>query len=138
MPYATAQDIIDRYGEDLLYAIADRDGDQVLDQPAIERALADAGHEIDAYLAGRYPLPLVSPPPVLKKVAVDIAVYLLSGDRVTEERRHRYTDAVKLLVRIGEGKVRLGLPAAEEPASGDQVLVAAAAPTFTRDALENF
>lgn len=58
MAYATRQDIIDRYGEDELIVAADHDEDGVADATVVEQGLADASDEIDAYLAGRYTLPL--------------------------------------------------------------------------------
>lgn len=118
MGYATQQDIIDRYGADTLYTVFDRDNDGILDTDAVTRALDDASNEIDAYLVGRYPLPLATVPPVLKLLCADIAVYKGSTGAVqTEEKRQRYEDAVRLLGKIAEGKVSLGL---EKPEAGGQ------------------
>lgn len=114
MPYATQQDIIDRYSNDALLIIADRDDDGIVDSPIVNQAIDDATAEIDTYMAAKYDLPLAIIPDVLTRLCVDIVVYRLSADAdmATEERRKRYEDAVKLLVRISEGKVSLGL---EEP-----------------------
>ncbi|WP_027366938.1 gp436 family protein [Desulfocurvibacter africanus] len=117
MSYASQQDIVDRYGEEALVLLADRDNDGVADPDVIAQTLADADAEIDAYLAARYQLPLATVPAVLKRLAVDIVVYRLAADAGTgtEERRQRYEDAVDLLKRISTGQASLGL--AEAPAS---------------------
>lgn len=110
MAYATTQDIIDRYGEDQLLVLADRDGDGRADQAVTSRALADADSEIDLHVGTRYDLPLAVVPSVLVQVAVDIAVYRMcpSDALVTEEIRTRYTDARATLKAIAKGDVSLG------------------------------
>lgn len=117
--YATVQDIIDRYGEEALLLLADRDGDGTVDQEVVDRARADAGALIDSYLATKYELPLTTMPPVLVPLAVDIIVYRLASeaDVATEERRQRYDDALATLTRISKGAVSLGLadPPAQSP-----------------------
>jgi phage gp36-like protein len=109
MPYATVQDLIDRYGRDELTQLTDRDGDGAIDSATVERAIADAAAEIDGHLGGRYPAPLDPAPPVLTRVACDIARYLLWGERAGESLRQRYEDARRLLERIGSGQVNLGV-----------------------------
>lgn len=113
MPYATADDIVDLYGAAQLAVIADRDGDGLPDQPAVDRALDEASVEIDLHIGARYPLPLPTTPPALRRIAVDIAVYRLAqgGAILTTEFRTRYDDAVATLKRIAEGRASLGLPA---------------------------
>ncbi len=110
-PYATAQDIIARHGEDVLVLLADRDGDGAGDEGVVELALTDASSEIDTYLAPKYDLPLETVPPVLTRICVDIAVYRLASeaDTGTEERRLRYEDAVALLKRLATRTVALDL-----------------------------
>jgi len=120
MIYATTQDIIDRYSNDTLLLIADRDNDSVVDAIVVDQALADASAEIDGYLATKYELPLSVAPDVLIRPCVDIVVYRLSADAdmATEERRVRYEDAVKLLERISKGIVSLGLPTPPPSSNG--------------------
>ncbi|NVK42114.1 MAG: DUF1320 domain-containing protein [Oceanospirillaceae bacterium] len=111
MPYASAQDIIDRYGSDTLLMLTDRDGDDQVDNLVIDQAIADATAEIDTYVAAKYSLPLAVTPSVLVRLCVDIAIYRLSAtaDMVTEEKRQRYEDATSLLKRIAKGEVSLGI-----------------------------
>lgn len=121
MTYATAEQVIERYGAGTVQLLTDRAGAGVLDPVVLERALADAAAEIDTWLAVKYDLPLfsppASPPEVLTRLAVDIAVYRLAAgaDLATDERRRRYEDAVKLLERLARGEASLGL--ADPPAS---------------------
>lgn len=124
MSYAGAQEIIDRYGNDLLIRIADRDGDDIADADAIERVGIDVDAEIDVYLATRYVLPLASVPAVLQALAVDMMIYRLAStaDVATEELRKRYENATRLLDKISKGQVSLGLPTASTPPSSNGVV----------------
>ncbi len=111
MPYATLQNMIDRYSNDSLLIVADRDDNGAIDIAIVDEAISDATAEIDTYVAAKYDLPLAVVPKVLTRLCIDIAMYRLSADAdmATEERRLRYEDAVKLLVRISNGVVSLGL-----------------------------
>lgn len=117
-PYAAPADIGAQYGAETLALLTDRDGDGTGDPGAAERALADASAEIDGYLAGRYALPL-SPgrAALLRRPAVDIAVYRLAADAdtATDERRRRYEDAVRYLRGIASGEIRLGTAGVRTP-----------------------
>ncbi|MEN6375330.1 MAG: DUF1320 domain-containing protein [Smithella sp.] len=109
MPYATQQDIINRYGSNELIVAADHDEDGVADADVVEQGLKDSSDEIDVYIGGRYTLPLDTVPQVLMRLCVDMALYHMSKPpAVTDEKRRRYEDAVRLLAKISEGKVTLG------------------------------
>lgn len=139
MSYATKQDLIDRYGEAEITQISGGGGVGVPDNDVIDRALADADTEIDAYLVGRYTLPLVPQPKMLTLVACDIARYRLFGARATEEVEKRYKNQVEFLRQVAAGKVAFGLNAAGQPTptSGGP---SSCAPerVFTRDSLEDY
>ena len=137
MPYATPEQITDRYGEEALLLLADRDGDGQVDAEVLEQALADATAEIDAYLAAKYELPLAKTPEVLVRLCVDIAAYRLASDADTgtEERRKRYEDVVKLLGRIAKGEVRLGRA---DPSSADGASVESPERIFNRKTLQGY
>ena len=107
MTYATQQDLIDRFGAQEIAQLTDRANGTVIDTAVVGRALADADAEIDAYLATRYALPLTSTPPVISRLASDMARYALFDDRVTLAVRQRYEDALKLLKNISTGLVKL-------------------------------
>ena len=119
--YATVQHITDRYGQDALILLTDRQGTGAIDTDVVDQALRDASAEIDTYLAAKYSLPLSLVPDVLVRLCVDIVMYRLAADRDlgTEERRKRYDDATALLTRIAKGLVSLGVPT--PPASSNGV-----------------
>lgn len=107
MTYATQTDLTDRFGATELAQRTDRINGAVIDTVVLGRALADADSEIDGYLATRYTLPLPSTPPVVNRLACEIARYRLYDDGVPETVRVRYQDAVSLLKRMSSGEVQL-------------------------------
>jgi phage gp36-like protein len=114
--YGSLQAMVDRFGQVEMAQISDHTGQgDGVDEAAVQRALEDAGAEIDGYLAGRYTLPLASVPRVLVNVGCDIARYRLYKDIATDLVRKRYEDAVKLLEKVASGKVTLGLDVAKQP-----------------------
>ena len=120
MAYCTLQDLIDRYGEPLLREITDR-GDvaaEAIDATAIDRAIADAGALIDGFLKPRYALPLNPVPPLVKRLALTIAVYEAHASVAGDKVRRDYDDALKLLGQISSGAVKLDANGLEPASSG--------------------
>ena len=121
MAYAVPNDVLAAYGEDVAVRLTRRDAgdtEDTVDTAALTAALADASDEIDSYLSARYELPLKDGQGAsLKRVAIDIAVYRLSVDSalLTDDRRSRYEDAMRYLVRLSKGEIRIG---ADEPPGG--------------------
>ncbi len=149
MIYAAVADMEARYPNRDLVQLTNDDTTQItVDAAVIAQALADASAEIDGYLAARFALPLADPPAVLNRVACDIAMYRLQALRPLHdiiEARDRYLDAIKMLEKVADGKLTLGLSAdnLEPPAaSGETVLQgpqdATQAKVFTRDRLRGF
>lgn len=118
MSYAAQANLETRYGSVELAQLSDRASGSVIDVTVVARALADADAEIDAWLGGRYALPLASVPAVLERVACDIARYRLYDDRATEQVRQRYEDAVRDLKAIAAGSLALAGIAQPAPADG--------------------
>lgn len=138
MGYATTGDLITRFGSDELTQITDRNGGGAMDVEMVRRALDDAAAEIDSYLAVRYRLPLATVPPVLVRVACDIARYLLWEERASEEVRRRYEDARRLLESISKGAADIGLPPENVPQSSMAAANTGNPPVFTRDMTGGF
>lgn len=112
--YATPTELIAAVSDPQL--VADLTGASEPDIAAITRALESASSEIDSYLATRYILPLATVPDRLRELCIDIAFYKLLNFRPLgdiEDTRRRYTDAIKFLERLADGKVSLGLPTSE-------------------------
>jgi phage gp36-like protein len=131
--YATLAEAQARYGLAHIIESGDRDGDGNEDTSAVAAALSDATAEIDTYLGRVVDLPLASPPAVLKRMCVDVAVYRLSAEAgpYTKEKRQRYEDTIRQLEMIADGTLSLGLD--DPPASVSQQTSVAAEPrVFTR------
>ncbi|MDR2186863.1 MAG: DUF1320 domain-containing protein [Azonexus sp.] len=124
--YATANDMMERFGEAEVVQLTDRASSDVAHQ-----ALADATAEIDIYLSNRYRLPLDPIAPVIRRVACDIARYRLYDNAAPEEVRRRYEDAIRLLKALADGTASLGLPGVVEP-NGEAVVVSPGHKVFGR------
>jgi phage gp36-like protein len=127
MIYATAQDLIDRFGERELVELTDPDL-EVVQTAKVARAIDDAQAYMDSFLARVYALPLtgcVKPapvvgnphatelvaPPQLTRIAVDVARYYLYKDFAPENEVYlRYKAAEKELMAIADGKAVLSCP----------------------------
>jgi phage gp36-like protein len=137
--YATKQDLIDRFGADELIQLTDRTNAGVIDDAVLDRALDDADREINAHVAARYVLPFASPPPILTRLAADIARYFLYEDRATDQVKDRYNAAVRLLRSVSTGAATLGPDAGHQaPAAAGGPEVAAPERVFSRDTLVDY
>lgn len=117
--YATAQDILDRYAHvGVLLSRLTEEGEP--DTAPLQSALAEAGSEIDAALRGRYALPLNTIPPILKRIAVDIAVDAIprDGGEYAELFKERAKTARQLLKDIANGVYALDLPGPDSGTAG--------------------
>ena len=90
MPYASAADLEDAFGEAEIAQFAD--------PGKIDAALVRADGLIDGYLAGRYLTPLAAPiPPVIVAAAADLARYFLYDDAAPDRVRAAYEDVLAWL-----------------------------------------
>jgi phage gp36-like protein len=111
MAYCTQQDMTDRFGATELIQLTDRAGAaDAIDTTVLGAAIGDAGDTINGYIAGRYDLPLAGTPPVLVRIACDLAHYYLYGVNVVPDVvQKRYDDVIKFLTLLGKGEITLGL-----------------------------
>lgn len=139
MPYATQQDLVDRFGTQELAQLTDPAAGTTINATTVARALADADAEVDTRLASHYTLPLASVPTVLVRVAADLARYFLWDARATEQVRNRYKDAIKLLDQVGSGALSLpgATPLALAP-SAQAVAVRTPARQFSASLLDMY
>lgn len=133
--YVTQQDLIDRFGNAEMLAIADRDQDQVIDIAVVAGALADASALIDSYLAKRYALPLVAAPPALIPVAAALARHALYAANPPEDVRAAHDDAMRFLRDVAGGKAVLDIAGSEPASAAGQALTQAPARVFTSGTL---
>lgn len=131
-PYATADDVKNELGDDAYLALVDRDVDGSPDTTAVEAALARASSIAEAYLARH--LPLDETPTWLLGAVVDIAIFRLSGDTVSEAVRQRYEDAMKQLRDVQAGRAGVGFNASAAQLE-DDIEIEAPEHVMTRDAL---
>ncbi|MBU2967061.1 DUF1320 family protein [Amphritea sp. 2_MG-2023] len=109
--YATRSDMTNRFGEEELILLTDRDGTTgAIDDTVLNQALADASAEVDGYIGGRYTLPLPTVPDVLVRICCDIARYLLHDEHAPERIEKRYDNSINFLGKLGSGKISLGMP----------------------------
>lgn len=120
MPYATQQDMQDRYGLPKLVQLTD------INEPmtgavvgaVLDSKLADASAEIDGYLAGRMSVPLADPPAVVKVYCCRIAYYLLLGAAADELARMDYKGAIDYFRRVATGDITMTPPDAAPAQAG--------------------
>ncbi len=111
MALASIDDMLLALGEDTLRAIADHDGDRVVDDAAVTRALEDASDDVRGYIPSDL-LPYIdedSPPPKLRRVTVVLAAQLLreAREQVTEASDAAHTRAMRWLEQLAADKVSL-------------------------------
>lgn len=142
MSYATQQDLVDRFGEEELIQLTDRTNIPVstIDPTPIERALTDAAAMIDGYLAKLYRLPLATVPPILTKMACDIARFYLYGKAAEKDDAisRGYNEATRWLENVSKGLITLEAEGVPSPqAGGGTVKASAPGRVFTRDSLRH-
>lgn len=122
MPYCTQADLVDRFGEDELLALARDETGTAIDTAVVERACDDASGEIDGYVsAAGYPVPLSPVPRIVIANACDIARYRLYDEHASDQVQKRYDDAVKFLRSVSRGDVKLGISTGPASSSAGDV-----------------
>lgn len=121
MTYCTQQNMIDRFGNDELAELTDRQQLGEIDTAVLDAAIADATADIDMYLAVRYTLPLGVVPGFLTRLSCDIARYYLYDGSAPERVKDANDAAMKLLHSIARGEIDLNVGEASAGA-GDVVL----------------
>lgn len=132
MPYCTKQDMIDRFSEQELIELTDRDNLGDINDTVIAQAIDDASAEIDGYLV-KYTLPLVVVPRVLIRANCDIARYFLYDDEASEQVIRRYEAIIKYLTQVSKGVINIGPDASgEKPQANDGAIVQSGGRIFGR------
>jgi phage gp36-like protein len=140
--YVSQQDLVDRFGTELLEQLTDRDGTAGgIVAATVDAAIVDAVALVDGYLAGRYQLPLPAVPPLVAGTAAAITLYRLYQEAAPEKVRADHDQALRVLRDIADGKVKLPLPAPAtgEPAGhGDGILFEGGGRMLDREALRGW
>lgn len=108
MSYCTQEDLEREISRAELTALTAESGAEP-DAEVVGQVLTEVAAEINAYLAGRYVLPLPEVPQSLRSVAVALAVYRLYGRRslVPEAWQRRQQEARQFLMGLAAGQLTL-------------------------------
>lgn len=141
MPYAPLQSLIDRYGEGLLIQLTDRAEPPAgaIDAAVVAQAQAAADGVIDAHLQDRYALPLASVPPVIADLAAALVIWRLHRYSPDPKIAADHEAAMRTLVNIAKGTVRLALAGVAVPGTGTAgVRITDRQRPFTEENLKGF
>jgi phage gp36-like protein len=125
MAYITQQQLVERFGDDKLIQLTDRDTGASIVTDVLDDAIADAAAFIDAYISPRYALPLAQPridASPLPRIAGDMVIYFLQGDLATEETQRRAAEARRFLLDVQAGRASLGADDSVAPQVGTVVV----------------
>lgn len=141
--YATALDMVARYGEADLIRLTDRAGTLGgIDADVLTTALDDATAEINGWLAKRYAdrLPFADPPRVLTAHACTIAWYRLQGAQADQGSERMHEAALRFLRAVARGEASLGDedPGASQVSSPGPVIEEGPGRVMGRDSLKGF
>lgn len=106
--YCTQQDLVERFGIEELEVHAWDDTTEAIDDSKVDQACQDATDEINLYVASHIALPATTTPPVLVRIACDIARYNLQARNPLDEAKARYEAAIRTLKDIAAGRASLG------------------------------
>ncbi len=135
MGYCTTQDMIDRYGEEELIQLTDREGTGAINSQRLADAIADASATIDSRLGGRYHLPISPVPMVLEKLACELALLTLyeNARQLDQAMRDDRAALLRELDAIGSGRISIGIDAAGgKPASQNTAQMTSGGNVFNR------
>ncbi|MGB0683401.1 MAG: gp436 family protein [Magnetovibrionaceae bacterium] len=139
--YATKADMLNRYSEEELIQLTDREEPytNAIVDGVLDTALADAGHEIDGYIGARYTLPLNPVPALLVPIACALTRAYLHVDAMPEEVSEKRDDALRKLKDISKGTMALPNPTSEPtPNESGAAVLSGPEREYTRDKLEGF
>lgn len=136
MSYCAQADILNQVDLGTLIQLTDDGGLGEIDATTLARAIADADATIDAYLQGRYSVPLANTPDKIRQVSADVAIFNLfsrKDDATPESRRDRYRDAIRFLDQVAAGAVSLGADSPAAETTGHAVDISSNSRIFDRD-----
>lgn len=117
MAYCTSDDMQTRF-EDWELIDLTNPGGNAIDLTKVNQSIEDAGAEIEAYLGGRYTLPLNPVPKVLNRIACNLARYHLYDNKPTEAVEKAYQDGLGFLTSVAKGHIKLGIDVNGQEAIG--------------------
>jgi len=141
MPYITKDDLSpSRVTAAEMVQLTDDTGSGAANDAVTNTILVQSSALVDSYCRQRYQVPLQASDQV-KGLCSDIATYklFLRRNRVSEEIRQAYVDALAFLKDVSAGKAGLDQPATATPQSGSgDVQVTQIEQAFSDDNLKGF
>ena len=111
MVYCTIDDIDTQTSTPTLIQLSSDDGQEEVNRVVVEEAILYSSALIDGYLRGRYTLPLNTHFPLLRILAIDIAIYRLYSRRMRTDMpeviQSNYNSALSTLREIQKGIISL-------------------------------
>ncbi len=112
--YITVADLAKTFSYSVLVKLSnDEHTAAEINESVVEQAIQIASERIDAALRGRYRLPLTQVPTVINGYCLTLARYWLYARRpeskMPETVKDTYTQAIKELEQIANGKLHLGI-----------------------------
>ena len=141
MPYATLQELNDRYGTTLLVSLTDRGevATGMIDSAVVAKALTDASEVIDGFLSVKYVTPLATVPGLVNDLCKSIAIYKLHITMPEDKIARDYQDAMKSLRDISDGRLRIPAAGVEPAATGGTgAMMTDRARDFTAESMKGF
>ena len=141
MPYATLQELNDRYGTTLLVSLTDRGevATGMIDSAVVAKALTDASEVIDGFLSVKYVTPLATVPGLVNDLCKSIAIYKLHITMPEEKIARDYDAAMKALRDISDGRLRIPAAGVEPAATGGTgAMMTDRARDFTAETMTGF
>ena len=104
----------------LIWLSNDDESATAMNQAVVEEAVRQAEELVDAYLRGRYNLPLSPVPSVVKDATVNLARHWLyarrpEGSELPDAVTRTYKSSLQMLEAIRDGKLTIGDPVASTP-----------------------
>lgn len=141
MPYCAKADILEQLDEEILIQLTDDEGAGTVDDDMVTRAIADADAEIDSYCGVRYSVPFTTVPGMIRKLAVEFAIYNLYGRRkgVSDDRKDRYNNGIRFLRDVSKGVVSLGADDPDStPSDANAPQISSSERIFSREKMKGF
>jgi phage gp36-like protein len=134
MTYSNTQILSQRFGEDELKTLTDRDGSNALNVQILENALNDADALINSALKHRYSVPFSPVPTIIKLIATDIAYSRLFTHHRPPIVSEILNDAMKQLSDIASGNFNIN----DVPSKASNLAVDSDTKIFGRKPLTSF
>lgn len=126
MDYCTLDDLLLSVPMQTLVWLSNEDSTATdINERVVQEAISLAQERIDAYLRGRYALPLTEVPTTLREIAITLARYRLYTRRpegaLPDAIVSEHKDVLKQLADIRDARLTLGLPSngADAPEPGE-------------------